>query len=546
MFTMKKLFLFSAFIMAMSFAQAQDYSRDSLLMRIVGADGNTDVVFNFPTFVEMRDGTLLMELPLRSQAENRCIGDWFYKISPQNNSVLDSVFVETDNVFIEDDPLSLLGQNVDKDFRYRYDKGSRSLLAQNPGGNDYIFAKLVYSHVTCAGDKGNTWLRISQFDENLSFQNHNDALMVHLEDTIVERLCSIMLDDDNIILMYLLYGKWNSPIIARVGLDGTLKEKTVFPNLLGNNTSIRGSRTMGVFNNSPREYALFEMVGGPEPFIKYHVIDSLLNYKESIVMENHYGDVYQPYPDIQYTENYPQLDIMLLDDGTFLEVRQYERHNITRNGACIMKYDKTTYECLGNALFESQPIYSNSAMYGYPIGLKKATDGNLYFAYRTNANSSISRGWIGIAKLDTNLNIIWQRYCFGSWYSTIGYLHTYCRMSLTKDGFLIGGNVQMDEEPYNFFLYFVHDDGTIGTPEAEAIVRPYLFYPNPAQTELHLQYSPDVKPTKIELYDLQGRLVRTQSKGLESLNLQGLVAGAYTMRVVLDNGKVFSDKVIKE
>ena len=51
---------------------------------------------------------------------------------------------------------------------------------------------------------------------------------------------------------------------------------------------------------------------------------------------------------------------------------------------------------------------------------------------------------------------------------------------------------------------------------------------------------------QVELYDLQGRLVRTQSKDLESLNLQGQSAGTYTMRVKLEDGKVFSDKVVKE
>jgi hypothetical protein len=71
-------------------------------------------------------------------------------------------------------------------------------------------------------------------------------------------------------------------------------------------------------------------------------------------------------------------------------------------------------------------------------------------------------------------------------------------------------------------------------------------YPNPTQTELHLQYSPDVQPMQIELYDLQGRMVRTQNKGLESINVEGLPAGTYTMRVVLENGKVYSDKVVKE
>ena len=86
----------------------------------------------------------------------------------------------------------------------------------------------------------------------------------------------------------------------------------------------------------------------------------------------------------------------------------------------------------------------------------------------------------------------------------------------------------------------------MGTPEAEAFIRPYLFYPNPAQDQLRMQYSPDVKPAKVEFYDLQGRLVRTQSQELESINLQGLAPGQYLMKVTLEDGKTYSDKVMKE
>jgi hypothetical protein len=73
-----------------------------------------------------------------------------------------------------------------------------------------------------------------------------------------------------------------------------------------------------------------------------------------------------------------------------------------------------------------------------------------------------------------------------------------------------------------------------------------MFYPNPAQDRLRLQYSPDVQPKQVELYDLQGRLVRSQSQGLESLNMQGLAPGQYLMKVTLEDGKSFTDKVVKE
>ena len=101
----------------------------------------------------------------------------------------------------------------------------------------------------------------------------------------------------------------------------------------------------------------------------------------------------------------------------------------------------------------------------------------------------------------------------------------------------------MDSE---VFVLKFFSDGTLAIPEMEEFVRPYAYYPNPAQNELHLNYSPDVTPSQIELYDIQGRLVRSQRNGLESINLEGLPAGTYTMRVTLEGGKVFSDKVVKE
>jgi hypothetical protein len=55
-----------------------------------------------------------------------------------------------------------------------------------------------------------------------------------------------------------------------------------------------------------------------------------------------------------------------------------------------------------------------------------------------------------------------------------------------------------------------------------------------------------VKPAQVELYDMQGRLVHTQSEGIESINLQGLAPGQYLMKVTLEDGKTYSDKVVKE
>jgi len=64
--------------------------------------------------------------------------------------------------------------------------------------------------------------------------------------------------------------------------------------------------------------------------------------------------------------------------------------------------------------------------------------------------------------------------------------------------------------------------------------------------KIHINYSPDVQPKQIELYDLQGRLVGSQRSGLERIDMSRLPAGTYTLHVMMEDGETYSDKVLKE
>ena len=148
-----------------------------------------------------------------------------------------------------------------------------------------------------------------------------------------------------------------------------------------------------------------------------------------------------------------------------------------------------------------------------------------------------------VTKTDANANIIWSR-CYGAG----GHVFQPCSVVATSDeGCLVMGRYwTTDQTDARAFVVKFFSDGSLSVPEAEAFVRPYTYYPNPAQDQLHLNYSPDVEPAQIELYDLQGRLVRSQGSGLESLSLQGLAPGQYVMKVTMADGTTFSDKVVKE
>ena len=112
--------------------------------------------------------------------------------------------------------------------------------------------------------------------------------------------------------------------------------------------------------------------------------------------------------------------------------------------------------------------------------------------------------------------------------------------------FGINYNIDSTAIPNEGWFMMLVDDEYNDVSETGHCLRPYLFYPNPVEDRLNIHYSPDVKPLKAELLDLQGRLLVTQRANLESIDMQSLPAGTYTMRVVLDNGKTYSDKIIKQ
>ena len=506
--------------MASLFAQAQDCTRDSLLIYVKSPTGASNFKFKQSFSVQMYDGNLLTCIPAKINYDD--IGDWFYKIDAQNATVIDSVFVANDPNY--------------------YERNEILLLAQAPDGDGYILAKLLQSK------NNKSWLRINRIDDALNVQAHSDAPKVIIDNSSIDKLIGIELEGEQIVLSYV--SELYTPVVTRVGLNGTVHSSVTFFDLFQIRYVTHG---FAVYNESPREYAIYDWYcDGNDTCLVYHVIDSLLTLKESIVMERHEGDIYYVCPGSQQQTGglFRQVHILPLDDGSFVEAFQYERHSVTRNGVCLLKYDKTTHECLANAQFESWPIYLLEGRFGYPIGMERAPDGNIYLSYRTNNNiageNPTTKGWIGIAKLDRDLNVIWQRYCLGGWTTATGYKHYYCDMSPTDDGFVVYGKIEKEGQYINHFHCIVHDGDPYGTPEVEAFIRPYMFYPNPVQNELRLQYSPDVTPKQIEFYDLQGCLVRTQNKDLESINMEGLPAGTYTMRVVLENGKVYSDKVVKE
>ena len=453
--------------------------------------------------MQLRDGNVLfvhMEgINMNTTAD--IVGNDYYKVSRHGAVMLDTLFV------YDNDP-------------------SFFLFEKNPNGDDHLRVGIVHDSTS-----GESFLQIFPFDDYLRFDSLNEVF-VPLSDSLVSSCHNgyVINRHNELVFAYYIPGYRH---FACFELDGTLKHDTAYP--LSSIPMQNGYRGLGVFNESPLEYYWYgNDSSNPNEMdhIVCYVLDSLLVLKDSFVImeESLSPDV----PHLEYRLGWG--DCILLDGDDFIFCSRYAKG--PKNGACLVRYDKHTLEQKNEVFFPSCPMINN---YGgaCPIGLGMDSEGSLYFSYNTQNPMVTDQGQIAVVKLDADFNVQWERFCL----EPSGYRRNSDLMTVLDDGGVaICGAIW--NTPEVFFL-ILSDDGW-AVNESEVSFRPYAYYPNPVQDELHLQYSPDVTPTQIELYDLQGRLVRTQKNGLERLEMNGLPVGTYTMRVTLEGGKVFSDKVVKE
>jgi hypothetical protein len=68
-------------------------------------------------------------------------------------------------------------------------------------------------------------------------------------------------------------------------------------------------------------------------------------------------------------------------------------------------------------------------------------------------------------------------------------------------------------------------------------------YPNPVQEQLYLEFIPNARITSIQLYDLQGKVVKSYHQKVNSISVNGLKNGIYFLKVISENG-VNTEKVV--
>jgi len=101
--------------------------------------------------------------------------------------------------------------------------------------------------------------------------------------------------------------------------------------------------------------------------------------------------------------------------------------------------------------------------------------------------------------------------------------------------------VMIQDDGDNWYIDNVNVTGTLGTTEFENNSN-LTTYPNPTKDFVKIETVESIK--KIEVYDVIGNEVRTPVKG-NSVDLTGLSNGTYILKVMTNDGKITSKKIIK-
>ena len=453
------------------------------------------------------------------------VGNMFYKVSSATLAITDSLFVA--------DP-------VQKAY----------VFARDPRGDGNIKATFDY-HEEC----DSTFLRISHFpDYDLNVNPDEDIMVPICEGQAFVDFNGHIVDcHGDLIIKYYMErpdGTYDDYIV-RIDREGTLENQA----LLFEDSDLI-VKPFDVLKESPLQYYQWEPSSTTEirPNLAIVVIDSLFN-KNTVILNKTLREETIYVEGVSHTHyeylsiNYQTMVIPIGGDDILVAAEYRSDTNYSpihsEYGVAVAKYDIRTMQLKGYVVFNDHPGFYNR---GRCFGLKKMSDGTVYFVYWEHPESNES---VIVVKMDTDLNVEWKRLCktadiipsYPFELSAVYEDDTNEEKGIVWSGYAWKGD---NNDKSGLLHFFLNHDGTVGTNEGGIEVRPYTYYPNPAQDRLRLQYSPDVQPKLVELYDLQGRLVRTQRQGLESLDMSQLPTGIYTMRVTMEDGQTFSDKVVKE
>ena len=218
-------------------------------------------------------------------------------------------------------------------------------------------------------------------------------------------------------------------------------------------------------------------------------------------------------------------------EGEVCKMSKLHSYNGSVNRMGVEKFNGN-FERLGHNVMEN----AIKGLISQPMSVDKK-DGSLYVVY-----DEINRKLVTHLRcLDENLNEKWDKAWMGSW---INYL--FCSVPKDEGGVVLTGHRGMQENHYITDVYTAFFTYYDSTDELQISQNSFFCYPNPAIDVVNIRLSPEVECPSVEIYSLDGRLIKTQNPSFGSINVENLTSGIYIMKIRTENGHELTEHIVKE
>lgn len=345
----------------------------------------------------------------------------------------------------------------------------------------------------------------------------------------------IIIDDNDDIIVFWQTDITDIPIrhFDRIGLDGTVKTVSDTTNI--DDTFWPASGTLFCKSKNPLEYGFifhaFEIMNGMIGFTDIYccTLDSLFNVVSSVRLPRVINNI-ALIPD--------GVSVNIIDEDNVLLAGEGHGIGNLKKYAMILRLNRN-WDIVSKRFIER----SLSGLLANEHSIAANPDEIYHVRVESNEKQK-ARGKVIVSKLNSALETEWERFAVPA---SSGEMDEWVLESfnITDDGNIVTSGCLLENgySPMSAFLSIIHDE-TADVEENGLVVRPYLIYPNPVKDRLSIHISPDVKLESIELYDVSGRCV--VSSRTAEMNVANLPAGQYVAKITLEDGKVYSDKVVKE
>ena len=284
-----------------------------------------------------------------------------------------------------------------------------------------------------------------------------------------------------------------------------------------------------VFNKDPLQYG-FCSSDYPNHTRYFSIMDEDLNLLNQFTLSK--DGVYKISPD--FYDN-----VKRTEDGNFLFVGEfYHPSDLQDHFLQLCEFDKD-FNIVDRCKFK---YVNNSYLYKNNKDLVLCNDGSIYCIWYEEDDNYDYDLSLHVSRIDKDFNLQWERCCKKELYIIGG---AYGAVALEKGGLVLVRDISDDGDysPDNTSVFIFQHDGT-STLDNYADFRPYSFYPNPAEDQINIRFSPDVSCERVEIYGMDGKLYHQQNFNLNTVNISNLTNGIYMMKVTLDNGNTYTEKVV--